>query len=458
MKRHNPTMKNQKAKHQMKLGVFLVSSGHHIAAWRHSSACINGGVNFAHYSKVAKIAERGKFDMLFLSDSVGVRTYYKDNDELSRWGYVTYFEPLTVLASLATITKNLGLVATASTTYNEPFHIARKFASIDIISNGRVGWNVVTSGTDAEAQNMNLKKQPQHKARYQRAREFMQVATGLWDSWADDAFLFDRLSGRYFDPKKLHILNHKGDFFRVKGPLNIPRPIQGYPVIVQAGSSVDGQDFAARWAEVVFTAQNNIEQAKEFYKNIKSQVVSYKRNPEDIKIMPGIFPVIGKTLTEAKEKYDALQELIDPKVGLGLLSGLLGDMIDLSKLSLDDPIPELSITNGNTSRQHLICEKARNEGLTLRELYKEIAGSRGHKMMFGTPTDIADQLEEWFLGGAADGFNIMPPCLPSALEEFVNFVVPELQKRNLFRKKYEGLTLRDNLGLPRPKNQFFDKK
>lgn len=434
---------------KMKLGAFLPAPGHHVAAWRHPDAVADGGHNFEYYLELAKTAEKGKFDMIFLSDGNGVRTHYKNKDELSRQGRMVHFEPITLLSALAVTTKNIGLTATASTTYNEPFHIARKFASLDHLSKGRAGWNVVTSVTDAEAQNFNLDKQPDHGTRYKRAHEFMQVTKGLWESWEDDAFLYDKESGKYFDPDKLHILNHKGEFFSVRGPLNIARPPQGNPVIVQAGSSRDGQDFAGAWAEVIFTAQQDLDKAKEFYKCIKKKAEDFGRNPDELVVMPGIFPVVGRTREEAEEKYQLLQELIDPVVGLGLLTGLLGD-IDISQYPVDGPLPELPSTEGSTSRQQLVYEKAVKEGMTIRQLYMSVAGGRGHKFIIGTPEDITDKLEEWFVNGAADGFNIMPPYLSGGLHDFVELVVPELQKRGLFREEYEGQTLRENLGLSVP--------
>jgi N-acetyl-S-(2-succino)cysteine monooxygenase len=434
---------------QIKLGAFLPAPRHHVAAWRHPNAQPDGGLNFPYYRDLVQTAERGKFDAIFLSDGVGIRTHYKDEDELSRWGRVVNFEPLTLLSALSTVTKHIGLIATASTTYNEPYHIARKFASIDYLSNGRAGWNIVTSVTDAEAQNFNLEQQPDRVTRYRRAHEFVQVVTGLWDSWDDDAFIYDKQSGRYFDPQKLHILNHKSEFFAVQGPLNVARPPQGYPVLVQAGSSGDGQDFAAQWAEVIFTAQQTLEQAQTFYNGMKAQVVRYGRSPDRVVIMPGVFPVIGKTQTEAEDKYAMLQDLVDPIVGLGLLTGLLGD-IDISQYPLDEPLPELPETQGSTSRQQLVYDQARRQGLTIRQLYLSVAGGRGHRFILGTPQSIADQLEDWFVNYGADGFNIMPPYLPDGLTDFVDLVVPELQRRGLFRTEYEGTTLRENLGLERP--------
>ncbi len=440
-------------KGQLRLGAFLMSSGHHLAAWRYPSAPPNGGLDFQHFKRLAQTAERGKFDMIFFADGVAVRQRGENTEELSRSGQVVHFEPLTLLSALSVVTEHIGLAATVSTTYNEPFHLARKFASLDYLSGGRAGWNLVTSATEAEARNFNRDKHPEHRLRYERAREFVEVVTKLWDSWEDDAFIRDKESGVYFDAEKLHIPNHQGDHFSVRGPLNVARPLQGYPVIIQAGSSEDGQDLAAQTAEVVFTAQQTLAEGQEFYASLKGRLAKYGRSPDDLKIMPGIFPVIGRTEQEAQEKFDLLQELIDPKVGLGLLRGMLGE-VDLSGHSIDDPLPDLPPTELAQSRQKLLVDLARRENLSIRQLYLSIAGARGHRQILGTPTQIADQLEEWFLNDAADGFNIMPPFLPGGLEEFVDLVIPELQRRGLFRTEYEGRTLRENLGLSRPQNQF----
>ena len=402
-------------KGQIRLGAFLMSTGHHVAAWRHPDAKADGGLDFAHYRQLAQTAERAKFDMVFLADGVAVRREH-NLEALSRSGQPVHFEPLTLLSALAAVTEHIGLVATASTTYNEPYHIARKFASLDYLSGGRAGWNVVTSASEAEAHNFNRDKHMEHALRYERAREFLQVVKGLWDSWDDDAFIRDKELGVYIDPDKIHTLNHRGKHFTVRGPLNVARPPQGYPVIVQAGASADGQDFAALTAEVIFTAQQTLEEAQTFYRGIKGQLAKYGRSPEQLKIMPGVFRVMGKTEAEAKEKYDQLQNLIHPSVGLALLSGNLGGF-DLSDYPLDGPLPDLPETNLNKSRQKLVTDLARREDLTIRQLYQAIAGARGHRTIWGTPEQIADQLEEWFVNDAADGFNIMPPYLPGGLDE-----------------------------------------
>lgn len=441
---------------QLRLGAFLPGSGHHVAAWRHPEAPTNGGLNLQHYKHLAQTAERGKFDMIFLADGVSVRDRGQDPQSLSRSGTVVQFEPFTLLSALSVVTDRIGLAATVSTTYNEPFHLARKFASLDYLSGGRAGWNLVTSATESEALNFNRDKHMEHALRYDRAREFVEVVTKLWDSWEDDAFLQDKESGTYFDPEKLHIPHHKGTHFSVRGPLNVARPIQGYPVIIQAGSSDAGKELAAQTAEVIFTAQQTLEEGQAFYADVKGRLAKYGRNPDHLKIMPGIFPVIGRTEEEAREKFQQIQDLIHPQVGLSLLGGMIGGF-DLSQYPLDGPLPELPETNGGKSRQKLITDLARRENLTIRQLYQAIAGARGHRQILGTPEQIADQLEEWFVHGAADGFNIMPPYLPGGLDDFVDLVIPELQRRGLFRTEYEGNTLREHLGLPRPANQFTQK-
>lgn len=438
---------------QLRLGAFLMSSGHHLASWRYPAAQANGGLSFDHFRRIAQTAERGKFDMIFFADGVAVRDRDQGPEVLSRTGHLVHFEPLTLLSALAVVTERIGLVATVSTTYNEPFHLARKFASLDYLSGGRAGWNLVTSATTAEARNFNLEKHPDHAPRYDRAREFVEVVTKLWDSWEDDAFVRDKESGLYFDPDKLHVPNHKGEHFSVKGPLNVARPIQGYPVIIQAGSSEDGKNLAAQTAEVIFTAQQTLADAQAFYADVKGRLAKYGRHPDQLKIMPGIFPVIGSTEQEAREKFAEIQQLIHPQVGLSLLAGMLGE-VDLSKYPLDGPLPEIPHTELHQSRQQLLLELAQREHFTIRQLYEAIAGARGHWQVVGTPEQIADQMEERFLNGGADGFNVMPPYLPGGLEEFVDHVIPELQRRGLFRTEYEGHTLRENLGLARPVNQF----
>ncbi|CUI60322.1 Nitrilotriacetate monooxygenase component A [Achromobacter xylosoxidans] len=432
---------------QIKLGAFLMQTGHHIAAWRHPDAQADAPVNFRHYAELARRAEAAKFDAIFLADSVGVRN--TDLASLSRTARSDHFEPLTLLSALAAVTEKIGLIATVSTTYNEPYHVARKFASLDHISGGRSGWNLVTSSGQGEAQNFNLDEHVEHARRYARAAEFHDVVLGLWDSWEDDAFLRDKHSGQYFDPAKPHPLRHRGEHFSVRGPLNVSRSPQGRPVVVQAGASPAGRDLAARTAEVIFVAHQTFDEARAFYRDIKGRAVEYGRDPDDIKIMPGIFPVIGRSQAEAEDKFARLQDLIHPVVGVQLLSNMIGGF-DLSGYPVDGPLPDIPETNGGKSRQQLLIDLARRDNLTIRQLYLRIAGARGHQQVVGTPQSVADQLQQWFEEDGADGFNIMSPWLPGGLDDFIELALPELRRRGLFRTEYSGATLRQHLGLARP--------
>jgi FMN-dependent oxidoreductase (nitrilotriacetate monooxygenase family) len=438
---------------QLKLGAFIQATGHHIAAWRHPGSQADSGTNIDHYQEVAQTAERGKFDMVFLADSVGIQEH-GDDQALSRYGRIAYFEPVTLFSALAATTKHIGFVSTASTTYEEPYLLARKFASLDHISKGRAAWNVVTTGNENAAGNFGKEAHPAHPLRYERAEEFLDVVKGLWDSFEDDAFLRHKASGVYLDPRKLHTLNHKGKHFSVTGPLNISRPPQGYPVIVQAGASDAGRELAARTSEVIFTAWQTLEEAQAFYRDVKGRMARYGRHPDELKIMPGISPVVGKTQEEAEAKFRALQDLIHPSVGLGILERFFPG-VDLAKYDLDGPPPPFAqSTNGNTSRLALVSELAQRDKLTLRQIYERLAGARGHRVVVGSPRKVADEIESWFRNEGADGFNVMPPVLPESLNDFVELVIPELRRRGLFRTEYEGKTLRENLGLARPVNQF----
>ncbi|MFD0887781.1 LLM class flavin-dependent oxidoreductase [Streptosporangium algeriense] len=430
---------------RLHLNAFLMGVGHHEAAWRHPRTDPGLIADVRHYQELARIAERGRLDSVFLADG------------LALWGNVRHnalggLEPLTLLAALAAVTEHVGLIATVSTTYNEPFHVARKFASLDHISGGRAGWNIVTSATEAEARNFGVER-PSHGDRYARAAEFLEVVTKLWDSWEDGAILNDRAAGRYADTGRIHALDHVGTHFRVRGPLNTSRPPQGHPLLVQAGSSEDGKEFAARFAEAVFTAQQTLAEGQGFYTDLKARLARYGRRPEELLVLPGISPIIGSTQEEALRLERELQELIIPEYGVQQLSTMLG--ADLSGHPLDAPLPELpEPADGQQSRFKLVTDLARRERLTLRQLIGRLAGGRGHRVVTGTPELIADQIQEWFTGGAADGFNIMPPVLPGGLADFVDHVVPELQARGLFRTEYEGRTLRQNYGLARPVSRF----
>lgn len=436
---------------QLKLGAFLMASGHHLAAWRHSRAWAGGGVDFEHFKRVAQTAERGKFDAIFFADNLALLGP-PELASLTTGGDV--LDPLILLAGLASVTSHLGLISTVSTSYNDPYLLARRFASLDHISGGRVGWNLVTSATDQEAQNFGQERIDEHADRYARAEEFIDIASGLWDSFDDDAFVRDKTNGQFFDPAKVHVLDHRGAHYPlVRGPLNLPRGPQGQPVLIQAGSSEPGKELAARTAEVVFTAQQTLAGAQAFYADLKARLGKYGRTTEQLKIMPGISPVLGRTRGEAEDKFAELQDLVDPRLGIGLLAGMAGGF-DLSQYPLDGPLPELPESNAMKSRQALFIELARRENLTIRQLYLRAASARGHNTVIGTPVEVADVLEEWFTQGAADGFNIMPPFLPEGLDDFVDLVVPELQRRGLFRHEYEGRTLRDNLGLARPASRY----
>jgi FMN-dependent oxidoreductase (nitrilotriacetate monooxygenase family) len=433
----------------MHLGAFLYPTGYHVAAWRHPDVPADAGINFQHFAELARTAERGKFDFIFLADSLAVRG--RDLPALSRTAirYVAQFEPLTLLSALAVVTKRIGLVASASTTYNDPFHLARKLASIDHLSQGRAGWNLVTSQNEDEAYNFGLAAHPSHAKRYQRAREFARVVKGLWDSWEDDAFPRAKEVGQFFDPAKVHLLNHQGEHFSVRGPLNIPRPPQGYPVMVQSGASDAGRDLAAEMAEVVFTAQSDLEEARAFYADVKQRVARMGRNPDDVKIIVGVFPYVGRTRNEAEDKAARLHRLIDPIVGLSLLGTQLSG-VDLSGYPLDGPLPNIPETNAGKSRRELLIRMAQREHLTIRQLYERVAASRGHWTISGAPKEIADQLEHWWQRRAADGFTVMGPALPDGLASFVDLAIPELKRRALFRSNYVATTFRGHLGLPRP--------
>lgn len=441
-------------KGELKLGAFFNPTGHHVASWRHPRSQADAGINFAHYVEITRTAERAKFDMVFLADNVGVREAHMD--ALCRSAqYIANFEPITLIAALAAVTERIGLVCTATTSYNEPFHIARKFASLDHISGGRVGWNLVTSGMAAEAYNFGRDAHYGHAERYDRAREFAEVVVALWDSWDDDAFVRDKASGLFFEPAKLHRLNHVGKHFKVRGPLNVPRPPQGHPVIVQAGTSEDGMDVAARFAEVIFSANLTIESCQDYYREIKRRAAQkFGRNPDHLKVMPGLSCYVGRTAEEAEEKYQYQNSLMHPIVAREILSTVLGG-VDLSPYDFDGPLPEnLPMSQGSQSHFKYVTELARSKNLTMRQIAEVVAGARGKLVIKGTPAQIADFMEHWYCEEAADGFNIMPPTLPGGLDDFVEMVIPELQRRGLFRTEYTGRTLREHLGLPRPASRY----
>ncbi len=422
----------------------------HTAWWRYPGAFPDANFNFQHLKRFAQTLERGRFDAFFMADHLAVLNM--PMMALRRSATVTSFDPLTLLPALAVVTEHLGLIATASTTYNEPYHIARKFASLDHISGGRAGWNLVTTSNPDAAANFGLEEHAEHDERYRRAREFYDVVTGLWDSWADDAFIRDVSSGIYFDPARMHVLNHKGEFLSVRGPLNVARPVQGWPVIVQAGASEAGRQIAAETAEVIFGSSRTIGDGQCFYADVKSRMERLGRPRDHLKILPGALVIVGQTLADAREKKARLDGLVHPDSSIPNLSMRLGT--DASGFDLDAPLPEIPETNASRSGRQSLLELARRENMTVRQL-AHLVGGYGGLQMVGTPAMIADQMEEWLATEACDGFNVMFPYVPGGLDDFVDHVVPELQRRGIFRREYSGTTLRENLGLPRPENRFF---
>ncbi|NQX59689.1 LLM class flavin-dependent oxidoreductase [Paenibacillus qinlingensis] len=445
-----------KVKRQMALGAMMYfPAGEHISSWRHPKAEAEGLLDFNYYKRIVQTAERGKFDMFFYADELYVWDRFESG--ISHSNSIRP-EPFSLLSALSVVTEHIGLAATISTTYNEPYHIARKLATLDYLSNGRAAWNIVTSQTDEEARNFGKEKHLQHALRYERASEFVDVTQGLWDSWEDDALLFDKASGYFADKDKLHNLDYKGKDFSVRGPLNVTRPPQGHPVLIQAGASEAGKELAAAKAEVVFAPGSTfapgglLQDGQRLYEDIKGRMVKYNRHRDELKILPGVMPIIGRTESEAKEQLAIIEELTPQQLGLDLLSHYLGQ--DISSYPLDEPLPFLPEIDGfNQSKSGLerIREILKQETLTLRQLYQRITNKRG---IAGTPEQIADHLEEWFIHGAADGFNIAFPHLPGSLDDFVDLVIPELQRRGLFRTEYTGRTLRDHLYLQRPANRF----
>ncbi|ODN71761.1 LLM class flavin-dependent oxidoreductase [Methylobrevis pamukkalensis] len=424
----------------MHLGAFALASGHHVAGWRLPGAQA-GSENLELLKHIAMTAERGKFDLFFLADALNTSPTMHPS-------MVVRLEPLTLLSVLSTVTSRIGLAATASTTYSEPYNLARLFASLDHLSGGRAAWNIVAGAFPAAAANFSLKEHPEHSERYRIAAEFVEVAKGLWNSWEDDAVVMDKDSGVYVDAAKMHVLDHHGAHFNVKGPLNISRPPQGYPVFIQAGASDTGRDLAASVAEIVFAVLQDLDTAKAFADDLRGRVRKFGRNVDHLKIMPGVCPIVGESEKDARAKLAELGARADAATSLRVLSERMGH--DLSAFDLDAPMPQLPPSGMMQGHAVTLAALAARDGLTLRELRDFTSAAMGHRLLLGTPEQIADGLEEWFVAGAADGFNVMPPWFPGALDDFVDHVVPVLQKRGLFRTEYEGTTLRDHLGLPRP--------
>jgi FMN-dependent oxidoreductase (nitrilotriacetate monooxygenase family) len=434
---------------QLHFNLFLHDTGHHEASWRLPESDPYANLSLTAHQHLAKVAEEAKFDSVFLADSP---VLWSDPGRRPSGK----LEPTLLLAALVATTSRIGLIATASTSYNEPYNLARRFASLDHLSGGRAGWNIVTTAGAVAARNFGLDDQPLHKTRYERADEFLEVSTKLWDSWADDAIVADKESGIHARSDRVRGINHRGTFFRVDGPLNLPRSPQAHPLLVQAGSSEDGKDFAAKWAEAVFTAQPTLAESQAFYADLKRRAAAAGRDPDHVVILPGIVPVIGDTPAEAQELDAELDRLIAPEYALATIANTLG--VDPARLQLDRPLPddlpEEDQIEGAKSRRTLIVDWARRENLTVRQLIGKLGGGRGHRTFTGTPVQVADTIQHYFENGAADGFNIMPAVLPSGIEAFATKVVPILQERGLFRTEYTGSTLREHYGLPRPAHRF----
>jgi FMN-dependent oxidoreductase (nitrilotriacetate monooxygenase family) len=438
---------------QMHLGAFMRPVSIHTAWWRHPDSAPEANFSLKHLVQCIQTLERGKFDAFFMADHLAVLNM--PIEALKRSGTVTSFEPFTLLSALAMVTERIGLIATASTTYDAPYHIARRFASLDHISAGRAGWNIVTTSNPDAARNFGMTEHMDHAERYARAREFYDVVTGLWDSFAEDAFVRDKESGIFWDPARMHKLDHEGKYLSIAGPLNIARPVQGWPVIVQAGASDSGRQLAAEVAEVIFAAGGPIADARAYYADIKSRAARAGRDPSLIKILPGALVTVAETDDAAREKRALLDSLVHPDSGMAALSIALGT--DARAFDLDAPLPEIPETNQSQSGRQRVLERARRENLTVRQLAVALGGYGGLSFT-GSAKTIADEMQHWLESDACDGFNIMFPTIPGGVEDFVRWVVPELQRRGIFRREYVGTTLREHLGLPRPGNQFFETK
>lgn len=449
-----------KPKRQMALAAFQFPPGSHAAGWRMPAARVDADMDIRCYIEGAQTAERGKFDMFFVQDSAASAqsSAIARGDRVSgTHSRVVRLEPLTLMSAVAAVTQRIGLVATATTTYNEPFHIARKFLTLDHISGGRAGWNLVTSQTEDEAGNFGRDVHVDHARRYARAVEFQEVVVGLWDSWEEDALLRDKQAGRYFDAAKVHALRYRGEHFSVSGPLDVARSPQGRPIIAQAGSSEPGMDLAARTADVVFTAQITIEDAIAFYDDVKSRMPAHERDPDTMKIMPGLNFMVAESQAEAEDLYEEMAALVPPEVALQGLNRIAGGL-DLGKFPQDGPLPDLPPSNAARARQQMLVDLARKRNMTIRQLAKFFSMSNGHNVVFGTPGHIADVMEEYFTKRGADGFTVLTSFESQPLQRFVDLVIPELQRRGLFRTEYEGSTLREHLGLPVPRNTFAERR
>ncbi len=440
------------ASNQKKMALALLPGGA-AYAWRYGNGRGGDRLDFELYKHIAQTAERGLFDILFLADSYGIREDRVGLSAMKGLSGAVHFEAFTLLSALAAVTRHIGLVATASTSYNEPYHIARKFASIDHLSNGRAGWNVITSTIDAEAYNFGLDEQYSNVVRYERAEEFLEVVQTLWDSWEDEAIVCDRVTNVYFDDAMVHHIDHRGKYFKVRGPLNLTRPPQGYPLICQAGASEAGWEFAARKADVMYGKAISLSEAQRFYAEVKGRMAKHGRTADQLKILPGLVAVVGKTEKDAREKFRAVQDCLTEKEGRSILTHLLPG-IDLSGVALDEPIPD-TLEIAQAAKRFRIFLSRDGRRLTVREAIDYVSAGIGHLALIGSPGQIADEMVKWVNENGADGFNLMPHFIPDGVEDFVNLVVPELQDRGAFRTVYEGGTLRERLGLARPRNQHY---
>jgi FMN-dependent oxidoreductase (nitrilotriacetate monooxygenase family) len=440
----------------MHLAAFLFTPGGHRYGWRHPDADAASDMNFDVYVAMAQAAERGKLDAIFFADTAAVHGNHVPEQIATGKGAIarlSYLEPASLITALAPVTKDIGLIATMTTTYNEPYHVARRMASIDHISGGRAGWNLVTSQVEEEAWNFGEEKHVEHSKRYARASEFSDVVKALWDSWEEDGHVRDKVTGQIFDPKKVHIVDHRGEHFTVRGPLNVARPPQGHPIIAEAGSSEPGMELAARTADVVFTAQQTLENGQDFYADVKGRLERYGRSQDSMRILPGVVPIVAETDEAARQLLAEIEELMTVEEGMKALQRFAGDL-DLSTLDPNGPLPDLPAINSAKSRQQVLIDMARRENLTIAQLAKRFTGPIGHRILCGSAKTIADDLQRWHENGAADGFILIFPFFPKPLFDFVDLVIPELQRRGLFRTEYEGSTLRENLGLSKPANQF----
>ena len=436
-------------KRKLHFNAFMRPATIHTGGWRYPGGFADANFNIDHIIRFIQKLEEGKFDTFFMADHLALLNM--PIEALRRSATPTSFEPMTLLSALAMVTKKIGLVATSSTTYDAPYHVARRFASLDHISGGRSGWNIVTTANPNASRNFGIEFQMEHDERYSRAKEFYDVVTGLWDSWEDDAFVRNQKTGIFFDTEKMHILNHQGKYLKSRGPLNIARPIQGWPVIVQAGASNAGRQLAAETAEIVFTSQPTIDHAREFYSDVKGRMKQIGRNPRHMHILPACMVIIANSLEEAKERRAKLDSLVHFESAIASLSIALGT--DASVFDPDGMLPDIPETNAGQSSREKAIRIAKEESLTVRQLAQRIGGHSSLCLM-GPPELVADQMEEWLSTGGADGFTIQFPYLPQGLDDFVEKLVPILQKRGIYREDYEGNTLRENLGLPRPENQF----